>query len=416
MLGTKDFLHTWNDSAPTHLRSLELEDDTLRDGLQSAFSKKPSLTQKMELFRRSVEMGVRFHMLGFPACSSQEFEDCKALVQMIDRESLNVVPRFLGRATIQDVDAIVYLNDEASVDVWADFFIATGPLRRYVEGWDLDFILEKVLSTGQHLKNRGCHFGVSMEDTSRTPPDDLAKVVRVAADAGAEYLTVCDTVGGATPTGARRLVRFILDRIAETGKAISITWHGHNDCGLALVNALSAAEEGASVVSGAFLGIGERSGNTALEQIMLYLYQHGINRFQIDKLTGYCEKLSDYVELPISKNAPIVGEQAFATSTGTHSAAILKARALGVDFEDLIFSSIPASKLGRHQELMIGPLSGFANAKHMLERISVEPTIENTNRLLEHAKRQNRWLDLTEIRRLFAEVSAESSDEWRQQS
>lgn len=410
MPNVNDLLYTWNDSAPPHLKNVELEDDTLRDGLQGAFSKTPSLAQKMELLKLSAEMGVKYHMLGFPASSSQELQDCRKLVQTIDGEKLDSIPRFLGRARIEDVEPIAQLNDEAGVDVWADFFIGTGPLRRYVEGWDFNAVLEKVMATGLYLKGRGCHFGVSLEDSSRTPPEDLSKVIDAAAEAGAEYLTVCDTVGDMTPGGARRLMRFVLDRISKTGKNISVTWHGHNDRGLALVNALAAAEEGASVISGAFLGIGERSGNTALEQVMMYLYQHGAGRFRVHGIADYCEKLAEYVELPVAKSAPLVGAQAFATCTGTHASAILKARNLGADFEDFVFSSIPASKLGRRQEIMIGPLSGLANAKYMLELISVESTLENARKLLEEAKRHNRWLQMDEIKSLFLETQTKDAD------
>jgi 2-isopropylmalate synthase len=205
-------------------------------------------------------------------------------------------------------------------------------------------------------------------------------------------------------------VRFVLDRISETGKDISVTWHGHNDRGLALVNSLAAAEEGAGVISGAFLGIGERSGNTALEQVIMYLYQHGASHFRVNGVPAYCKRLAECVDLPISKNAPLVGEQAFATCTGTHASAILKARTLGADFEDLVFSCVPASKLGRRQELMIGPLSGLANAKYMLDLISVESTLDNASKLLNEAKRHNRWLETEEIRSLFLDTQTKDAD------
>src|SRR5262249_14174575 len=145
-------------------------------------------------------------------------------------------------------------------------------------------VLEKVELTGSRLRSRGCRFGVSLEDSSRTPAEDLSRVIDVAAGAGAEYLTVCDTAGDATPDGARRLVRFVLDRIAGTGKRMAITWHGHNDRGLGLANALAAAEAGAAVISGTFLGIGERCGNTALEQVIAYLHAHGATGYRVDTL------------------------------------------------------------------------------------------------------------------------------------
>jgi 2-isopropylmalate synthase len=401
-MAVDDLLHSWDDVSPAHLAAVQIEDDTLRDGLQGAYLRQPCQADKIDTLRRSAALGVRYHMLGFPASSPREFEDCRALLRVIKEERMAVVPRFLARARREDIECIARLNDEFALEVWADFFVATSPLRRAIEGWELADVVAKVQTAGHYAASRGCPFGVSLEDSSRTRGADLAAVIAVAAEVGAGYLTLCDTAGALSPTGARKLTRFVREHLAMLGRPLALTWHGHNDRGLGLANALAAAEEGVDVISGAFLGIGERSGNTALEQVIIYLWQNGHPGFRVEALVSHCQRVAACVGKSIDACAPLIGDQAFATGTGTHAAAILKGRALGIEYEDLVFSAVPAHKLGRGQEVTIGPLSGLASARYMLTRLAIDPTEDNAARLLEHAKRTDRALDPEQIRGLFA--------------
>jgi isopropylmalate/homocitrate/citramalate synthase len=286
-------------------------------------------------------------------------------------------------------------------DVWADFFIATSALRRHVEGWSAKDVLDRIERTSEALVRGDTPFGISIEDATRTSPGDLEKVVTTATNAGAQVLTICDTVGEATPLGAARLVAFVRDRAPSS---VEVWWHGHDDRGLSLANAIAAAEAGASTISGAFLGLGERTGNTPLEQVVMFLHQVGHRGYRVDVLHAYCEALAHLTETPIRANAPIIGSQAFATRTGTHSAGLLKARALGWDFEDLLFSSVPAAALGRVQEIGIGPGSGTANARHVLRALAIEPSDENIATLLRHAKSSERWFTNGEVAALYVDV------------
>jgi 2-isopropylmalate synthase len=214
-------------------------------------------------------------------------------------------------------------------------------------------------------------------------------------------LTLCDTVGDCTAGGVARLLEFARECVQRHGGPVRIWWHGHNDRGLAFANAVAAVEAGAHAVSGAFLGLGERAGNTALEQIVMFAHQHGNTHFQVQRLLEYCGRLAHYTATEVPGNAPLVGEQAFATCTGTHSAAILKARRLGLDFEDLVFSSIPASELGRAQNILIGPTSGLANARHVLETLRLDASDEKARQLVRLAKKKDRYLRVEEIRHLM---------------
>jgi isopropylmalate/homocitrate/citramalate synthase len=281
--------------------------------------------------------------------------------------------------------------------VGADFFIGTSTLRRRVEGWDFEALLDGLSEAAAFMRSRGSPFSITVEDATRTPPDDLRRVVERILDLGSTCVALADTVGDATPAGAARIVRFVRDLIDRRRPGVALLWHGHNDRGLALANSLAAGEAGATIIGGSFLGIGERTGNAALEQLIMFLVQHGATRYRVDLIPAYCALLSRYTGVPIPDNAPLVGGQAFATCTGTHAAAILKARALGIEHEDHVFSSVPASRLGRIQNIEIGPTSGLANARYMLERLGLPASAVHAEQLLALAKSRDRFLRTEEI-------------------
>lgn len=399
MTKIEQYLYSWNSQPKPHLQSIKIEDDSLRDGLQGVFVRKPSIEQKKELLTLSSAVGTQAVMLGFPAISQQEFESCQELIRHIEAERLPLTPRFLARPLIQDLEPIVKLARDSSVDVWSDFLINASPLRAYVEGWDFEKMLEINREAGEFLRQQKTRFGVSIEDATRTPPERLQLAIDTAISCGAEVLTICDTVGAATPEGTARLVRFVRDRTADSGT--EIWWHGHNDMGLSLSNAIAAAEAGANCISGSFLGIGERTGNTPLEQFLIYLHQCGHQGFDISQIVTYCQCLAAYTETAIPPNAPLVGSQAFATCTGTHGAAIAKARAFGEEFEDLIFSSVPATHLGRQQTILLSSTSGSANARLVLSAAGIEPNQKNVEKILRVVRSLDTWLDSDRVRAEF---------------
>jgi isopropylmalate/homocitrate/citramalate synthase len=392
-----DLLSTWNEPVAPKLLEIEIEDDSLRDGLQGAFVRRPSLAEKIELLTLASQIGVHGAMLGFPASSAHELEDCVALVEAIAERGIGLTPRFLARARVSDLEAILEVGRRTGRAVGADFFIGTSTLRRRVEGWDFEALLDGLTTAAAFMQSRGAPFSITVEDATRTPPDDLRRVVERILELGSTCVAIADTVGDATPAGAQRIVRFVRAIIDQRRPGVGLLWHGHNDRGLALANSLAAAEAGATIIGGSFLGIGERTGNAALEQVIVFLAQHGATGYRVDLLPAYCALLSRYTGVPIPDNAPLVGAQAFSTCTGTHAAAILKARSIGIEHEDYVFSSVSASQLGRIQDIQIGPTSGLANARYMLERLGLPASPEQAERLLALAKSRDRFLRTEEI-------------------
>jgi len=181
---------------------------------------------------------------------------------------------------------------------------------------------------------------------------------------------VADTVGHSTPGGARAVVGAVRDLIRRKGRPeVLLNWHGHSDRGLAVANSLAAAEAGADVLHAAGLGIGERSGNTPMDQLLVNLKLLGRWPHDLRGLSRYVSLVSAAVEVPVPRNYPVFGDDAFRTATGVHAAALLKARREGNRaLEDVVYSGVPAHLFGLEQEVELGRMSGKSNALYWLRK------------------------------------------------
>ena len=206
----------------------------------------------------------------------------------------------------------------------------------------------------------------------------------------------------------RNLIQFTRSVIAGTGAKVGIDWHGHNDRGLALENALWALEFGADRVHGTALGIGERVGNAAMELLLLNLRLLGQLPPERDltKLVEYCETVARAVGWDIPLNYPLVGRDAFRTATGVHAAAIIKAMQKGDAWlADRVYSGVPAGAFGRHQEIGIGFMSGASNVNYWLRQRGIEPSEALVSAILEAAKGTRHLLSDDEVFGVVASVA-----------
>jgi 2-isopropylmalate synthase len=247
------------------------------------------------------------------------------------------------------------------------------------------------------------------EDTTRARPAVLSRLFRNAIEHGARRLCLCDTVGHATPDGTRNLIRWTRDLISgmdvDGGAKVGIDWHGHNDRGLAVTNALFSLEFGADRVHGTVLGIGERVGNAAMDQILLNLKLLGeLPGRDLSKMLELCTTVSRATRVAVPYNYPLVGADAFRTATGVHAAAIIKAEKKGHAFlADRIYSGVPAGLFGRGQEIEIGPMSGESNVVYWLEKRGIEPEPALVKRVFAAAKATDHLLAEDEVRRIVDE-------------
>jgi 2-isopropylmalate synthase len=405
-------IHDWNvpeRSPGKPLRSVALLDDTLRDGLQNAAVRQPSLEERAELLHRMAAIGVGCVNLGLPGSSARAFATGARLCAEIVRERLPLAAACAGRTLDADMHAIVELRERSGLALEGHAFVGASAIRAHVEGWDLDFLKRRTEAALGVLVRAGIPAVFVTEDTTRAAPETLRELFRVALGAGASRLCLCDTVGHATPSGARRLVAFTRAFAVERGVAVAIDWHGHNDRGLSVANALEALAAGADRAHATALGVGERVGNVPMELLVLNLALAGQlpgsgAELDLVPLAEYCRRSAELLDWRIPPNHPLVGENAFRTATGVHASAIVKAQRLGSWAADHVYGAVPAGVLGRRQEICVGAMSGSANVAAWLEAHHYPADAALVKLVLEHARAADHILSDAEIRALLPAI------------
>jgi 2-isopropylmalate synthase len=290
-------------------RGVEVVDETLRDGLQGASCIQPSIAHQVDLLHAMTRVGVDVVSIGMPAAGAQGAEHSSLLCREIVRERLSLKPTAAARTVVADVQSIARVADRAGAPIEVYAFIGSSPIRHFVEGWDLGFLSRAVAASAREATAAGLPFCLVTEDATRSHPDTLRALYRAAIDAGAGRICLCDTTGHATPWGAEELVGFVRSELASMGAShVGLDWHGHDDRGLALSNALGAASAGVDRVHGTGLGVGERVGNTPIELLIDNLALLGVRpRLPEAQLIAYCELVASALARPISVDHPIAG-------------------------------------------------------------------------------------------------------------
>ncbi|HXS83294.1 MAG TPA: 2-isopropylmalate synthase, partial [Methylomirabilota bacterium] len=303
----------------------------------------------------------------------------------------------------RDIEPIADVAQKTGLAIECCTFIGSSPIRQYAENWTEDMMLSHTRDAVTFAVQQGLKVMYVTEDTVRARPETLRRLFLTAIECGASRLCLCDTVGHATPTGAANLVRFAKQVVLESGADVGLDWHGHSDRGLAVANTIAAIRAGASRVHGCAIGIGERVGNTPMDQLLVNLRLLGWIDNDLSALTDYCEKTSDGTGVPIPVNYPVVGADAFRTGTGVHAAAVIKAFKKGDRWlADRVYSGVPADMVGRHQEIEVGPMSGESNVVFWLESRSIPATPERVQAVFQRAKSVDRVLEEDEIRAVLA--------------
>lgn len=381
-------------------------DETLRDGLQAANIPMPAVEQKLRIVDHMARCGIRCADLGFPGSSPHAQRECAELARHIAACGYPIVPGFAGRTHPADIAAIDAVAQEAGIPVDAYLFIGVSPIRQYVEDWSLPEILGNIRASAAACERNGLEFVLVLEDTVRCTPDVLRQVYDTAIGVGVRRVTLCDTVGSATPEGTLALIRWSAAYFTERGHQAGLEWHGHNDRGLALANSLTALEAGCVRVHGTILGIGERAGNASLDQLVLNSHLFAHDKHDLLALREYCEYAAQVLEVEVPENYPAMGRNVFKTSAGVHATAILKAHEKGdLAVKDSVYSGVPASLLGRQQEVLIDASSGANNVRYWLTANGFAHDDEVIKRVLETAKADRNTLDDERIRSIIASVN-----------
>lgn len=396
-------IYDWNQDAAGPRPVAMLDDETLRDGLQSPSIRTPTIEEKIDILRRMDGLGIDTADLGLPGAGPKVAADVERLARAIADEHLAIHANCAARTVIADITPIVEISQRTGVAIEVCAFIGSSPLRQFAEGWTIDYLLRHTEEAIGFAVTEGMPVMYVTEDTTRADPESIRRLYTAAIRAGASRVCVADTVGHATPNGAKAVVAFVKALFGELGVTTGIDWHGHRDRGLGVSCALAALEAGATRLHGAALGIGERCGNTPMDLLLVNLAMLGYIDRDLTTLGAYCEAVSRACDVPIPANYPVVGTDAFRTATGVHAAAVVKAFRKGDRaLMDAVYAGVPASLVGREQEIEVGPMSGKSNVIFWLESRGLKADEATVDRIFAAAKASNRTLSHDQIQAIIA--------------
>lgn len=396
-------IYDWNQvgAPPFPDRPVMLDDETLRDGLQSPSVTTPSIDDKIRILHLIDSLGIETADIGLPGAGAHVADDVERLAREIVTGGLRVQANCAARTVLADIIPIARISQRVGLPIECCTFIGSSPIRLYAEDWTLDRLVALTEEAVGFAVKEGLSVMYVTEDTTRADPESLRRLYSAAIRAGAARVCVADTVGHATPTGAAAVVRFVQSIVDECGGGVGIDWHGHRDRDLAVINSLAAWEAGATRLHGAALGIGERVGNTPMDLLLVNLVLMGQRHDSLLRLGEYCELVARTCGVPMPPNYPVVGRDAFRTATGVHAAAVIKAsRKNDAELMDAVYSGVPASLVGREQVIEVGPMSGKSNVVYWLERRGIEATEGRVERIFAAAKHAPSVLGEAELRSL----------------
>lgn len=327
---------------------IEICDVTLRDGEQM-----PGVVfrpdEKLDIALRLDEIGVEVIEAGFPVVSKAE----KNAVKEVCNLGLNAKISALSRSVKGDVDAAI----DCGVDM-ISVFIATSDLHlKHKLHMSCPEAIRCALDAVEYAKDHGLIVRFSAEDATRTDLETLKKLYKKAEERHADYVSVADTVGIMNP----RTMYYMISEIKKVVK-IPICMHCHDDLGMALANTLAGAEAGAMQLHTTVNGIGERSGNTPLEELLVALrLHHSIDRYDLSKLKDLSKLVESYSGIQVAKNKAIVGANAFAHESGIHVAAVLE--------EPRTYELYSPEIVGAARHIIIGKHTGAKALKYITERM-----------------------------------------------
>jgi 2-isopropylmalate synthase len=413
-LDEKEMIYDWNlvELPETGIGEVEFDDETLRDGIQSPSIKTPSIEEKIQILHLMADLGIQSADIGLPGAGQKMTDDVIALASEIAKHKLAIEPNCAARTVTVDIDPIIEATQKSGIPIEASLFIGTSPIRQYVENWTLDKMLKMSSDAITYAVGHDLPVMFVTEDTTRAHPDTLRKIYTTAIECGARRVCLADTVGHSTPHGVRMLVRYMKQVCEDTGENVKIDWHGHRDRGLGLENAIAAAEAGADRLHVCGLGVGERCGNTPTELLLINLRLMGVIDNDLSKLGEYCGLIAKACDVDIPFNHPVLGADAYRTSTGVHAAAVIKATKKGHEWlADRVYSGVPASWTGADQKIEIGPMSGASNVVFWLETRGVEPEEGLVEVIFEAAKNSNRVFTEEAVWRMVKEYQGKGPDE-----
>src|SRR6201993_3823344 len=239
-MNTSDLIYDWNKNHPPGFKppgAVLLNDESLRDGLQSPSVRDPSISEKIEILHLMEVLGINSLDLGLAGAGLRAVEAVTALAREIAANKMKIQANCAARTHENDIRPIAEIVQKTGLPIEAATFIGSSPIRRYTEGWTDDFLLKTTEKAVKYAVSLGLPVMYVTEDTTRCDPETVKRLYSTAINCGARAIVICDTCGHATPMGALHLVRYIMKEVVvPSGMMIRVDRHGHCDRGMALAN------------------------------------------------------------------------------------------------------------------------------------------------------------------------------------
>lgn len=350
-------------------KQIIIEDDTLREGLQSLSRFGIRFQERLDYLKGLDEIGIEHAIIGLMI---NEANEDALLIKLFEevRKTCNLTPWILCRSLKIDADYIGKLYK----DNFGQYFPINLSLFRSIKDLsfseidDLCLELEKITTS---VLGRGGECAFSLEDASRTNEEKILYFLNKINKEKFYCIYLCDSVGRMTPSETFHFVSQIKKKAFEGSREL-LGWHGHNDLGLALANSIAAYEAGAEVISGTFLGLGERAGNCPLEQLLMVIERDGEGRYSLNKVFDHCKKTIEIFDYKIESCRPLMGEQVHKTSLGLHQNILLSEKKCRDDY-----SAISPLIYGMEMKLEISRSSGRKAILRLLNACGID--IDNTD-------------------------------------
>lgn len=348
-------------------KKITVYDTTLRDGEQT-----PGVClgtqEKLEIARKLDELNIHQIETGFPVVSEQEKSSVKRVVQ----EGLDAEIIVLSRTKKEDIDVALDCDVDGIIT-----FMGTSDLHlEHKLKLSREEALNVCMKSIEYAKDHDLFVAFSAEDATRTDLDFLKRIYKKAEEYGVDRIHIADTVGAITPQGMDFLVRE-LRSVLKT----DIAMHCHNDFGMALSNSISGLLAGGNAISTTVNGIGERAGNTSLEElVMSLLIMYGVDLgFNIKVFQELSQLVEKHTKVAVPKNKPIVGKNVFRHESGIHVDAVIE--------EPLTYEPFLPELVGQTRKIVLGKHSGCRAVKAKLEACGIEVTRDELCKIVEEVKR-----------------------------
>jgi 2-isopropylmalate synthase len=355
------------------VQKIKIYDTTLRDGEQTP-GVNLNFSEKLEIAKQLERLNVDIIEAGFPAASKGDASSVQKIAQTIKNSTVTG----LARCIQKDMD-IAWESLREGVEPRIHIFLATSPIHRE---YKLKMTKEQVIEASvEAVKYAAAKFPVvqwSAEDASRTELPFLAEIVEKVIQAGAHVVNIPDTVGYGTPYDYGQIFRYLKENVPSIDR-VDLSTHCHDDLGMAVANSLAAVENGATQVEGTINGIGERAGNTALEEIALALrirgdYYKAETRLNLQEISRTSSIVSKLTGMIVPANKAVVGANAFAHESGIHQDGVLK--------EKSTYEIISPELVGfSSNNLVLGKHSGRHAFKNRLDELGLIVQDEEVNEL-----------------------------------